>query len=116
MKNIVEIFKALSETNRLRIVMVLIDQEELCSCQITQLLGLTASTVSTHTKILKDAELIESRKVGRWVYFNIADTFPENLKNWLLETVSDSKELKKDQKSILTILDCLPHDRCKSGL
>jgi len=68
----VDVAKALSDPSRVRIFCALRDRE-LCVCQIVELLGLAASTVSKHMSILRQARLVESRKEGRWVYYRRAE-------------------------------------------
>ena len=58
--------KALSDQNRIRVLMAL-RKRELCVCQIIELLGLAPSTVSKHMSILRHARLVESRKEGIWI-------------------------------------------------
>ena len=65
MNTTARILKALSEPNRLRIVMALTDNRELCACQITELLRLSGATVSRHLAQLTLCGLLESRKEGR---------------------------------------------------
>ena len=60
--------KALAEENRLRILLAL-GVEELCVCQIIELLELAPSTVSKHMSVLKQARMVDSRKDGRWTYY-----------------------------------------------
>jgi len=59
--------KALADESRVRAVLAL-RQGELCVCQITELFGFAPSTVSKHLSILFQANLVESRKDGRWIY------------------------------------------------
>lgn len=66
------LFSALSDENRLRLLMALRGGER-CVCQLIALLGLAASTVSKHLQILRDAGLVDARKSGRWVYYRLAD-------------------------------------------
>lgn len=68
--------KALTDENRLRILMALRGRE-LCVCQITAFLDLAPSTVSKHLSVLRQARLIESQKHGKWVYYRVAQE-PEN--------------------------------------
>ena len=67
------VIKALADENRVRILGAVRGQE-LCVCQIMELLGLAQSTVSKHVSILHQARLVESRKDGRWVFYRAADT------------------------------------------
>lgn len=63
-------FKALADETRLRIVKLL-EEGELCVCDITAALDMTQPNVSFHLGILKDAGLIKDRKVGRWSYYDL---------------------------------------------
>ena len=71
MRKFMNITKALADENRVRALLAL-RKGELCVCQITELFGLAASTVSKHLSILYQAGLVESRKDGRWVYYRPA--------------------------------------------
>lgn len=92
MKNLIIIFKALSDPNRMRIIKML-EEGELCLCEITNVLNLANSTVSKHLSILREAGLIVDLKEGKWVNFKLAKS-PESiyvkeiqslLKNWINE-------------------------------
>ena len=68
MRNLTKIFKALSDTNRLRILKML-ELKPLCVCEITDVLKLATSTVSKHLSILRDVEFILDEKDGKWVNY-----------------------------------------------
>lgn len=70
MKNNTNIFKILSDNNRLRILKAL-QSRSLCVCEIKELLNLANSTISQHLKLLKKAEFILEQKDGRWVNYMI---------------------------------------------
>ncbi len=63
--------RALSDENRVRMLMVLRGRR-LCVCQLTAFLDLAPSTTSKHLSVLRQARLIEGRKDGRWVYYTLA--------------------------------------------
>jgi ArsR family transcriptional regulator, arsenate/arsenite/antimonite-responsive transcriptional repressor len=65
-----EIFKALSEPNRIRIIKML-QVKSLCVCEITEILQLAASTVSKHLSILKSAGFIIDEKDNKWINYMI---------------------------------------------
>lgn len=77
----VDIFKALGDETRLRIVS-LIMQGEVCVCEIEGVLELTQSNASRHLGVLKRADIIKSRKSAQWVFFSINKEFRD--KNSLL--------------------------------
>ena len=70
MKDSTNIFKALSDKNRLRILKML-QIKPLCVCEITEVLQLATSTVSQHLSILKKASFISEDREGRWVNYKI---------------------------------------------
>ncbi|MEN6311967.1 MAG: metalloregulator ArsR/SmtB family transcription factor [Acidobacteriota bacterium] len=66
----VKTFKALSETTRLRI-MVLLARRNLCVCELMFVLKMEQSRVSHQLKILRDAGLVEDVRKGRWIIYRI---------------------------------------------
>ena len=77
MRELIKIFKALSDPNRLRILKML-EIRPLCVCEITEVLNLATSTVSKHLSLLRDAGLVVDEKDGKWVNFrlNMVSTDP----------------------------------------
>lgn len=72
MSEIAELFKALSDFGRLRIVRLLASHGELCACQLSKDLQLSAATLSRHMAQLQQAGLVQSRRDGRWVHYSLA--------------------------------------------
>lgn len=72
MRKILNITKALADENRVRALMML-QNGEMCVCNIIDMLNLAPSTVSKHMSILKQAELVETRREGKWTYYRLAD-------------------------------------------
>ncbi len=73
MKELLNIFKALSEETRLRIINLL-RNGELCVCDIVAALDLIQPKISFHLNVLKEAKLIKDRKQGRWIYYRHDDS------------------------------------------
>ncbi|GAA0116280.1 ArsR/SmtB family transcription factor [Clostridium senegalense] len=65
-----KILKALAHPIRLKIVEKL-SKEELCVCKLNEDVEFTQSNLSQHLKILKEANILDSRKVGMWMYYSI---------------------------------------------
>lgn len=70
MDKMVEIFKALSDKNRL-LILDMLSCGELCACDIIEGLNLTQPTISHHMKILQKANLINVRKEGKWMRYSL---------------------------------------------
>lgn len=64
-------FAALADPVRLRLLSLIADAGEVCSCDLLGPLGRTQPTVSHHTRILADAGLIAGEKRGRWVWWRV---------------------------------------------
>jgi ArsR family transcriptional regulator len=64
-------FAALGDPVRLRLVSLVADAGEVCSCDLLAPLGKAQPTVSHHTKVLADAGLIVGEKRGRWVWWRV---------------------------------------------
>ncbi len=84
MNRILKITKALSDRNRLRIVMALNKHNELCACHITELLNVAGATASRHLGLLVSAGILKSRKNGRWVSYWIQSSHTnDTIIEWL---------------------------------
>jgi ArsR family transcriptional regulator len=64
-------FAALGDPVRLRLLSLVADGGEVCSCDLEEPLGRSQPTISHHTKALADAGLISGEKVGRWMMWRI---------------------------------------------
>ena len=104
MEETLAITKALADGNRLRVIMALTGYNELCVCQITEILGHATPTISRHMSVLQNAGLVKSRKEGRWVYYGISQSFPLQLLQWLKEAVGNTEEIARDKEKLTTIL------------
>ncbi len=71
MKATAQIFKALSDETRLRIMALLLSGRELCVCDIMAALNLPQSTVSRHLSYLRNTGLVDDRRQGIWMYYRI---------------------------------------------
>jgi ArsR family transcriptional regulator len=70
MKEYVDMFKALSDETRLRIV-ILLSKKELCVCQIEASLVLSQAKVSRHLAVLRHAGLVNVRRDGLWMHYSL---------------------------------------------
>ena len=74
--DLARVFAALADPVRLRLLSLIADAGEVCSCDLLEPLGKSQPTVSHHTKALAEAGLITGEKQGRWVWWRIV---PERL-------------------------------------
>jgi ArsR family transcriptional regulator len=119
MFDFMNIAKALSDENRVRILMALNGREELCVCQLIDMLQLAPSTVSKHLFILRNARLVIGRKEGRWMYYrlNTNDGVPmavEGALSWVIRSVADDPIMAEDDERLNAILSQPPETKCGS--
>ncbi len=72
MKETAQIFKALADETRLRILALLIEGE-LCVCEIMAALELPQSTISRHLAYLRNSGWVSDRRQGVWMYYRLSD-------------------------------------------
>jgi DNA-binding transcriptional ArsR family regulator len=92
-----EIFKAMSDPCRMKILLLL-REGELCVCEIMIGLDRPQSTTSHHLSILKDRGLIKERKDGRWSRYRLSEGAVIEMLNLvkLIEEAKNSKGAIKD--------------------
>jgi len=64
-------YSALSNDIRLRCLLLMQQQGELCVCELTYVLGLSQPMVSRHLALLREMELVNDRREGQWIYYRI---------------------------------------------
>lgn len=94
MKNNVQLFKTLADETRLRILMLLHTEGELCVCDIIAALLLPQSTVSRHLAYLKKSAMVCDRREGLWIYYSI------NPGHHLLEAMAPFLQKSLQQSSV----------------
>lgn len=101
MKEILDIFKELSDETRLRI-MKLLEGGELCVCDIVNAFDMVQPKVSFHLRSLKKAGLVKDRKQGRWMHYSLddSDIFRRLLILSILERVPE-ETVKKDRERLV---------------
>lgn len=106
MRYLIKIFKALSDTNRIRILKML-EIRTLCVCEISEVLHLAASTVSKHLSILRDAELIIDKKQGKWVNYRLNQSktqlYVSQLLPLLAEWLPNDDTVQNDAEKVKTV-------------
>lgn len=117
MKNIVEIFKALADPTRLRIVHLLLQAKQgLCVCEFVDSLEEFQYNISKHLRVLEKAGLIISHKEGKWVYYSLVkQTF---FQDYLLKAISQisSTILDKDIRELDKRLNLRIKGKCLCGV
>ncbi len=103
MKHFIKVMKALSDSNRVKILKIL-QERSLCVCEIQEALKMAQPTISKHLKQLEEAGLVAYQKEGLWVNYRLTDGSASpyaacllgNLRHWLTED-RDINDLIKEK-------------------
>jgi len=123
MVNEVEIFKAVGEETRLRIMRILVKfKKELCACEIIDIIGKPQYNISKNLKILVKAGLIEERRDGKMMVYQVkkGDRFVDTMSELVSQIKCSSNEIfkndykrmekrlsvRKDGKCVVPTCDC----------
>ena len=104
MQNLAQVFKALSDESRLRIINLLIHSGELCVCDIESIMECTQTKVSRHLAYLKSVGLIDGRRQGLWMLYSIAKPKSDEHKKLLdcVKTiVANNPVAQRDAKQLI---------------
>ncbi len=80
-----ELTKALSDLTRLRIVVLLTEQKELCVCDLMEVLELDQPKISRHLAVLREHQVLVDRRSAKWVFYRLN----EQMSDWALQIVRE---------------------------
>ncbi len=100
----VELFKALADGTRLRIVRAVL-QAELSVAELVQVLGLPQSTVSRHLKPLREVQLLDARREGTSIFYHVGPACQDALlARFIEEFVQQQPQVAEDRASVARVL------------
>ena len=109
------LLQAIGDKTRLRILRLLLStpQVEVCLCEFTQTLGEPEYKLSRHLKVLREVGLVNSQKIGRWVYHRISEEPVNQAYYSLVKSLPDTKNgFAKDLESFQKQIDQRCGARC----
>jgi ArsR family transcriptional regulator len=77
------LFAALANTTRLRCLVLLLDHDELCVCELTHAIGTAQPNISRHLAHLRSAGLVSDRRDGLWIHYRVHPQLPD----WVLAVI-----------------------------
>jgi ArsR family transcriptional regulator, arsenate/arsenite/antimonite-responsive transcriptional repressor len=112
MQRAIEVFKALGDETRLRILNLLVERE-VCVCDIVDILKLGQSKVSRHLTVLRHAGLVDCRRDGMWVFYRLAvarDGLHSQIRDWLTAMRHQITDCQRDLQRLGELAE--PSQRC----
>jgi ArsR family transcriptional regulator len=111
MKHLAQTLKALSDPIRLRIVLLLQSEGELCVCDLMAVLKLPQSTVSRHLAYLKRSCWVDTRRQGVWMHYQLSGescAICKELLQILKQHAADLPEAASDRAALAAFLKDKP--------
>jgi ArsR family transcriptional regulator len=102
------LFKCLSDDTRLRCMLLIKDQGELCVCELMQALGQIQPKVSRNLAQLKNGGLLSATKQGQWVYYKLSDDLAPWVDDLLEMTIKNSVDFIADNLKNLNDMGARP--------
>ena len=102
MRELIKVFKALSDETRIR-MLELLSQGELCVCEIMQALEISQTRASRNLGILKEAGLLQDRRQGQWIFYSIDKEGLNNyahLREFLREGLGEDATIARDKEAL----------------
>ena len=100
-----QLFQLLSDETRLRCLVLMQQEGELCVCELTYALGLIQPKVSRHLAMLRDAGMVSDRRQGQWIYYRIHPDLPDWAKQVIETTAGEVATTQTFSHDLATLLD-----------
>ncbi|TQR72345.1 ArsR/SmtB family transcription factor [Acinetobacter sp. RF14B] len=72
-----DFFKCLSDPTRLDILKIILERQNVCVCEITEILQLSQPKISRHLALLRNLSILLDERKGQWVYYRLNPDLPE---------------------------------------
>ncbi|SDK19773.1 metalloregulator ArsR/SmtB family transcription factor [Microbulbifer yueqingensis] len=106
-----QFFKALADDTRLRCLLLISSEGELCVCELVSALAESQPKISRHLAALRQAGLLRDRRQGQWVFYRIDPALPEWARAVLRQTLQADNGVTADDLERLQRMGSRP-DRC----
>jgi len=108
------LFNTLSDATRLRILMLIQRQGELCVCEIMQALEESQPKISRHLAFMRKHGIVSARREGTWMHYRVNSELPSWARKILSDTHTQLHSLatfKRDSRKLSTMTD-RPEQKC----
>lgn len=86
------LFNALADPTRLRAIMLIHSEGEVCVCELTHALRESQPKISRHLAYLRDARVVRARRQGTWMHYRLAPTLP----SWAVDILDATHKKLRD--------------------
>lgn len=105
------LFRCLGDSTRLSLMLLIQEQGELCVCELTEALQLSQPKISRHLAQLRQCGLVEDRRQGQWVFYQLSEGLPAWMGRVLAATAAGQASMIEPAIERLEIMQNRP-ERC----
>ena len=101
-----ELFGLLSDETRIRCIMLLQREKEICVCELSQTIGMIQPKISRHLALLRQSAIVTDERRGQWVYYRLGESLDISLKKIIENIVNELKEkepFRSDYQNLLRL-------------
>ncbi|VAW73544.1 Arsenical resistance operon repressor [hydrothermal vent metagenome] len=101
-------YKALADNTRLRSLMLLVCEGELCVCELTYALNIIQPKISRHLAQLRETGIVSTRREGQWIYYQLNEALPAWANQALKATakgVAEEAPFSQDRQTLKAMPD-----------
>ncbi len=108
-----ELFSLLSDETRLRCLVLLQKEQQLCVCEISQILGSMQPKMSRHLALMRNSGLVSDERKGQWVYYSLNQSLPDWAKRIIDSTSANIMHEEPYSSDIKKICSLKKENLCK---
>lgn len=109
-----ELFSLLSDETRLRCLMLLQKEGELCVCEMSQIMGSIQPKISRHLALMRKSGLVSDERRGQWVYYSLSPSLPAWSKKIIESALENLMKEEPYRSDIRKIRSLKKENICKS--
>lgn len=108
------LFRALADPTRLRSIVLMQREGELCVCELTHALDVIQPKISRHLAILREDGIVSDRRAGHWVYYRLHPELPDWAWSVIEATTAGVHDVAPyaDDRAVLAAMPNRPGTRC----
>ncbi len=107
--DLLQFYKCLADDTRLKSLLLMLKEDELCVCELTHALEQSQPKVSRHLALLRQNKLVIDRRQGQWVHYQINPHIPDWAQEILSLTLANNLSSIQQEVQRLDTMLCRPN-------
>ena len=107
--DLLQFYKCLADDTRLKSLLLILKENELCVCELTHALEQSQPKISRHLALLRQKKLVIDRRQGQWVHYKINPNVPDWAQEILSLTLANNSNSLQQEVQRLGTMTCRPN-------